>query len=196
MPAPTETTPWGIPYVDPDVAKVEQLAVLVNAMSDALNDALTQVANLNPTGSIRIWTTDAAPVGHLICNGAAVSRTTYADLYAVIGTAFGTGDGSTTFNLPDLRGRVPVGRDSGQTEFDSLNESGGAKTHTLTIAEMPRHNHLGNTKVLGGGTTGAFLRVDGSSYGLKDLTPTGGGGAHNNLQPYRVINFIIKAVSS
>jgi microcystin-dependent protein len=94
-----------------------------------------------PSGSINMWATASAPTGWLLCDGTAVSRTTYSDLFAVIGTTYGTGNGSTTFNLPNLKGRIPVGQDSAQTEFDVLGETGGAKTHTLTSAEMPSHTH-------------------------------------------------------
>ena len=82
-----------------------------------------------------------APTGYLLCDGSAVSRTTYADLYTAIGTTYGVGDGSTTFNVPNVKGKVPVGRDNGDTSFDTLGETGGEKTHTLTIAEMPSHTH-------------------------------------------------------
>jgi hypothetical protein len=74
-------------------------------------------------------------------DGAAVSRTTYSDLFALIGTTYGAGNGSTTFNVPNLKGRVPVGLDGSQTEFDALGEAGGEKAHVLTIGEMPAHTH-------------------------------------------------------
>ncbi len=94
-----------------------------------------------PTGSILIWSTATAPSNWLICNGAAVSRTTYAALFAVIGTTYGVGDNSTTFNLPNLMGRVPFGIDTNQTEFNVLGETGGAKTVTLAITNLPAHTH-------------------------------------------------------
>lgn len=96
----------------------------------------------------------SAPNGWLLCYGQAVSRTTYAQLFAVIGTTFGAGDGSTTFNIPDLRGRVPAGKDnmggtaasrltSAASGVDgaTLGAAGGGETHTLTTAQMPTHNH-------------------------------------------------------
>ena len=96
----------------------------------------------SPAGIVSQFAGSTAPTGWMLCDGTAVSRTTYASLFAAIGTTYGAGDGSTTFNLPNLRGRVPVGHDATQTEFDALGESGGAKTHTLSVAEMPSHTHV------------------------------------------------------
>jgi microcystin-dependent protein len=76
--------------------------------------------------------------------GQAVSRTTYSGLFALLGTSYGAGDGTTTFNIPDYRGRTLVGHDASQPEFDVLGETGGAKTHTLTTAQMPSHTHVQN----------------------------------------------------
>ena len=90
---------------------------------------------------MRIWSTNTAPSGWFVCDGSAISRTTYSDLFAVIGTIYGVGDGSTTFNVPNLKGRAIVGRDASQTEFDVLGETGGEKTHVLTESEMPSHRH-------------------------------------------------------
>lgn len=106
------------------------------------------------TGTVLPFAGAAAPNGWLLCYGQAVSRTDYAILFGIIGTTFGTGDGSTTFNLPDLRGRVPAGKDNmGGTPANrlttagsgvdgpTLGAAGGSQAHTLTTAQMPAHNH-------------------------------------------------------
>lgn len=97
------------------------------------------------TGAITMWSTATAPDGWLLCNGGAVSRVDYETLFTVIGTTYGGGDGSTTFNLPNLKGRTPVGLDGGDGSFNSLGKTGGEKTHTLTISEMPSHTHTQNS---------------------------------------------------
>lgn len=142
-----------------------------------------------PTGSIIAFGAAAAPTDWLLCNGAAVSRVTYSTLFGIISTTYGIGDGSTTFNLPDLKGKVPVGLDAGQAEFDALAEVGGEKTHTLIIAEIPPHVHTIATKFESG-----LIDIDSGTAAdaSKNTGSTGGGGAHNNLQPYLVINYIIK----
>jgi microcystin-dependent protein len=83
----------------------------------------------------------SVPGGWLNCDGSAIDRTIYVDLFAAIGTTFGAGDGSTTFNIPNLRGRNVIGLNPSETDFDVLGETGGAKRHTLTINEMPAHTH-------------------------------------------------------
>jgi len=159
----------------------------------------TRVSQAAPVGVINPYGGSTAPTGWLICDGSAVSRTTYAALFAILGTTYGAGNGSTTFNLPDLRGKIPVGRDSGQTEFDVLGETGGAKTHTLTTTEMPVHNHtsssvdfwLSNTWAGGVDKPLAYGKASGSTISF-NTGNAGSGGAHNNLQPYQVINYIVK----
>lgn len=98
-----------------------------------------------PSGIVSPFAGATAPTGWLMCNGSAVSRTTYADLFTTIGTTFGSGDGSTTFNLPNLNGRVPVGFNVTQADFDFVGKSGGSTTHTLTTNEMPSHTHIQNS---------------------------------------------------
>lgn len=101
----------------------------------------------------------SAPNGYLLCDGTAISRTTYSALFAVIGTTYGAGNGSTTFNLPDMRGRVAIsagtglglnasgtGAISGSSQTArTLGQWGGEETHLLTSSEMPQHNHTGVT---------------------------------------------------
>lgn len=101
------------------------------------------VDNYTPAGVITQYGGTTAPTGWLLCQGQAISRVNalYTRLFTAIGTNYGIGDGSTTFNVPNLQGRIPVGRDSTQSEFDALAETGGSKTHTLTTANMPSHQH-------------------------------------------------------
>lgn len=93
-----------------------------------------------PSGIISQYAGSAAPTGYLICDGSAISRTTYAALFTAIGTTYGTGNGSTTFNLPDLRQRVPVGKYTSGT-FTNLGATGGAENITLSTANLPSHTH-------------------------------------------------------
>ena len=163
----------------------------------ALIDALQ--ASLFPAGLIAPYGVATAPTGWLICDGSAVSRTTYSTLFAAIGVTFGAGDGSTTFNLPDMRGRAPVGTGtgdaSGATAWALANKK-GAETHTLADTEIPPHTHT-----VGKGESGGWSGCDssvrlqvscGGSCGNVTSSSSGGGQAHNNLQPSLGLTFIIK----
>lgn len=152
-----------------------------------------------PPGLITQFGGSAAPLGWLLCDGAEASRVTYADLFAVVGTTYGVGNGTTTFNLPDFRGRVLAGRDALDTDFNELGEMGGAKLHTLTVDQVPALTvtvPFGRTKRgEGGDPNHAAAAPDGDTFGTafnKTGTTNGGGLAHNNLQPYSVVNHIIK----
>ena len=93
---------------------------------------LQDIVNRSEVGAIKPWTKTTAPDGYLLCNGAAVSRSTYADLFAVISTTYGSGDGSTTFNVPQLQGKMPQGFD-GNTY--NLAGTGGANTVTVSVTD-------------------------------------------------------------
>lgn len=94
-----------------------------------------------PVGVLYPFGGSVAPTDYLLCDGSAVSRTEYSELFNVIGTSYGEGDGETTFNLPNLKGKVPVGLDSNDTDFDTLGNEYGEKTHQLTIDEIASHTH-------------------------------------------------------
>lgn len=166
------------------------------------------------------------PNGWGLCAGQAVSRSTYADLFAAIGVTYGAGDGSTTFNLPDLRGRVPAGLDNmGGTAANritggtTLGGNGGTEAVTLTSAQIPAHVHpidhnhgasdlLASTiPLFAGGMAGdtgtpvgqgiasgspAPLYVDLPNFTGNSGNNTGGGSSHPNLQPYVLLNAIIR----
>lgn len=151
-----------------------------------------------PVGTVVSFATPNLPLGYLLCDGRAVSRTSYADLFALIGTTFGAGDGLTTFNLPDLRGRVVAGLDSTQAEFVTLGKVGGEKAHALTAAENGPHSH--NLRVDTGTASGSLAAAK-MSWGTpypdsavdgNTVRPDGLGTAHNNLQPYIAMNVAVR----
>lgn len=149
-----------------------------------------------PSGVINAFAgaSGSVPTGWLLCDGSSFSSSTYPTLASIVGDAYGTHSGSTYY-LPNLKGKIPVGLDSSQTEFDQRGETGGAKTHTLTTDEIPSHNHnLNPAQIVGGGSGGTnnYAPTGNSPSAQTVVTYTGGGQAHNNLQPYIVINYIIK----
>lgn len=138
-----------------------------NMVLQSVNSGGIEPGLLPPVGSLMPYAGATAPTGWLLCDGSAVSRSTFGNLFAVCGTTYGAGNGTTTFNLPDLRGRVPVGLDASQTEFDTRGEAGGAKTHTLNTSQLPSHSHT-----LSGAST--------SSEGAHSHTATTSGGSHTH----------------
>ena len=149
-----------------------------------------------PVGSIIPYGNSVVPETYLLCNGQAVSRTEYSELFAIIGTSFGSGDGSTTFNVPDYRDKFVLGA-GGDVD---LAETGGEKEHTLTTGEMPKHHHqcsgAGNTALKNGAYT-LMSDVNGQNPRPNFYTGwEGGGQPHNNMPPYVGTYYIIKAKQS
>ena len=151
-----------------------------------------------PIGAIMPFGSDTIPDNWLLCNGQAVSRTDYQELFNTIGTTYGTGDGFTTFNLPNLQGKIPVGKNANDTDFDTLGETGGEKEHTMTLADLVPHVHNLKTSNATGSHNDGFLHN--GSYELSNeamsTKTTGGGQPFNIMQPYIVQNYIIKAKQS
>jgi microcystin-dependent protein len=195
-------------------------------------------------GAITAFAGTGAPGGWLICDGSSLLKIDYPDLFGVIGTTYGSTD-EDHFSLPDLRGRVPVGRDTQQAPFHDLGNKSGEINHTLSVAEMPVHSHGGSTGTVSSGhthnfstgtnsadhshgmmgsgklatanvsgTNVSYVYSGGASQGntsgisanhthsgttgdinqnhTHSVAAQGSGGAHNNLQPYIVLNYIIK----
>lgn len=192
---------------------------------EILSSAVPAVNEIMPSGTIVQTGRTTAPTGWLLCQGQTISRTTYSVLFSAIGTAFGVGDGSTTFKIPDLRSRIPVGWDdpAAYADFRPIGKTGGEMTVALQATHLPTHTHSGTTSTGGAhqhwvyaykdkddlNFTGNSNRLQGSdavtpydqltsSEGNHSHTFTTDGGsglngtAHNNLQPYIVLNYMIK----
>ncbi len=165
-----------------------------------------------PSGTVLPFAGTSAPSGYLLCFGQAISRSTYASLFTAIGTTYGAGNGSSTFNVPDLRGRAIAGQDdmggssadrltdqSGGVNGDTLGASGGTETHTLTTAQLASHSHSATSLTLTNaddtGGTGNSAEFNASGNLRLTYTPSigsaGSGNAHNNVQPTLILNYMI-----
>lgn len=137
LPTATETTSGMLPLATQ--AEVDAGVVTNKAVTPSTLFGAAQFIGLStPTGSIIAFAANSAPTSYLICDGSAVSRTTYADLFAVIGTTYGVGDGSTTFNVPDLRGEFIRGFDGGRGVDP---EPGGRSFGSFQLDDFKRHQH-------------------------------------------------------
>lgn len=125
-------------------------------------------------GLVVLWCggSAAVPSGWLLCNGTAVSRTANPSLFAAIGTQYGPGDGSTTFNLPDMRSCMPVGQDAGSAKYTTLGGKGGSSQVTLTAANLPAHTHTGQAPSAGAHNHSGSTTSSGSHT---HQAPTAGG---------------------
>ncbi|HSD14287.1 MAG TPA: tail fiber protein [Flavobacterium sp.] len=157
-------------------------------------------------GEIRMFAGNFAPVGWALCDGQLLSIAQNTALFSLLGTTYG-GNGTTTFALPDLRGRVPMHPGSGPGLSPRVQgEAGGSENNTLTIAQMPAHNHTVNASTADGdqnvptntvpGNTKALDKEYVSSAPNTTMSPsmigmTGQGQPVNNMQPYGTVNFII-----
>lgn len=183
-----------------DETEYGELTDLLDAVIDEL---LTEADMSLPTGTVIMWAGEwdgSIPDGFLLCDGTAVSRSEYAELFALFGTLFGTGDGSTTFNLPDFRFRVPMGTNPAGNNIGGfstieLSGVGGAENVALTESEIPAHTHTYTrySALIGGIQLGSpsvgniHQATSNQNTGSK-----GGGQAHTNLQPFLSLNFLIK----
>jgi microcystin-dependent protein len=175
-----------------------------------------------PVGIVQMYAASSTPTNWMVCNGQAISRTVYSVLFALIGTTYGVGDGSSTFNLPNIQGRVPVGYMPGNTKFDTMGETGGSETMTISTANLPNHVHTGTTgddspdhthvyspganittaaPAAGSGVIGQLNTSNTSGASTRHQHPfstsatTGAtNSATDNLQPYITLQYIIKVL--
>lgn len=214
----------------------DTLSTRLQQHSDAIAAVETWLlANLaalgEPTGVVKAFTGTAPPTNYLMCSGQFISRTTYANLFAVIGTGYGTGDGSTTFAIPNLCGSIIIGAGQGPGLANRvLATTGGEETHALTLPEEAFHTHtipatththagthshvhtvtnamnttIQQVNTVGGGTffvpavittsdaNNINLTINNATIGAGTSGSIGSGTGHNNMQPFVVMNFIIR----
>jgi microcystin-dependent protein len=177
--------------------------------------ALTGIEGI-PTATIVPWSSASVPSGFLECDGTAVSRSTYSALFAIVGTTYGAGDGSTTFNTPDLQDNTPVGKSGtkalgstggANTATSTGNVGGSTANATLSTPQLASHSHLAkviNGPASSGSLTGAVRTSNGQGSNL-DTGNAGSGGGHSHnmsatfsgdatsiVQPYLTLIYIIK----
>lgn len=193
-------------------ATARQEFISLSAEIDAINARLSaiedELAKVDLVGEIKMTGYSTVPGGYLLCDGSAVSRTTYALLFAAIGTTWGVGDGSTTFNVPDIKGRTPVGAGSGSgLTTRTLGTKFGEETHALNVAETVAHHHTLDEEISVTEDSNWGLVNDSDyagSIGFKDRVmvhslvhttdthDTGSGSGHNTVQPSTAVRFMIR----
>ena len=167
-----------------------------------------------PTATIVPWSSSSVPTGFLECNGAAVSRSTYSALFAIVGTTYGAGDGASTFNLPDLQDNVAMGKSGtkalastggANTVASTGNVGGSTANATLSTAQLASHSHNYPTAAAGTFGGGSLAGSNSNSTGSGGTSNTGSGTGHQHnmsatfsgdstsvVQPYLTIIYIIK----
>lgn len=204
-----------------DASKVQQNFDAVGTYINGSMPVTTDLTAAVPVGVLQMFAGAAAPNANwLLCQGQAISRATYATLFTAISTTYGVGDGTTTFNLPDMRGRVPVGVGTGSgLTARALAATGGEELHTLTAGESgtavhnhgvtdPSHTHQWNkagsgSSHLGEGTVGSstvstgfndFNSPNTTGVTVNNHAGASAGSGHNTMQPFIAVNYIIKAL--
>jgi microcystin-dependent protein len=183
----SEVDPTVLPEVK-DGVSWEELAGIPAGFADGIDDVGDGGV---PVGTVVLFGGATPPSGWLLCDGSEVSRTEFAELFGVLGGTWGIGDGLTTFNLPDLRGRVAIGSGvAPDLTSRTIGDQGGEEEHLLTVDEMPSHSHtLGFTT--GDQNGGIGVRFLGGSGGAA-TSAAGGDQAHNNMPPFTVLHYIVK----
>ncbi len=159
-------------------------------------------------GQVMVFAGNFPPRGWAFCDGSLLAISQNSALFSILGTTYG-GDGRTTFGLPDLRGRVPIGMGNGPGLTPRvLGERAGEENHTLITNEMAAHSHVVSVGASNGGATGSrpigavpaggqfydAAANAGGSLGAVTCANSGGNLPHNNMQPYLVLNFVIALV--
>jgi microcystin-dependent protein len=199
-------TAWIPRSEDTSLAVGDRVWLLQQGATFVVGGRLSGEPGAVPLGAVMSFAGATAPDGWLACDGAAVSRTTYAGLFAVMGTGYGVGDGSTTFNLPDLRERVPVGTGPGRARA----ATGGAATVALSTANLPAHDHssagnhahglsnIGGVFVTAGGAVAALASTAATwvtdAGGTHTHSSVGSGTAHENMMPFQVLLYCVRAL--
>lgn len=225
MPTLTPNYSFNLPLVNDPIdadlwggelnANFSSLDTLLKTISDVANAASAGTL----VGELKAYSGSTAPAKWILAYGQAIDRTTYASLFAICGTTYGSGDGSTTFNVPDFRGRVPAGQDDmGGTsanrltvagcgfDGDTLGATGGSEfmqLHTHTASQAAHNHTLGNyanTFAGAGGAVDVTARTGYSATGTAQTTgnatpaitvDNAGTGTSQNVQPTIVVNWLI-----
>lgn len=186
---------------DANTTAIGTIADLETTNKTNLVGAVNEVNANTPIGSIIAYAGTNAPSKYMICDGTAISRTTYANLFSIIGTTYGSGDGSTTFNLPNLKGKFISGLDTNDTDFNTLGKTGGSKKlqANMNLFGSSSHLYFDYESVTGSTYTENTRKwtntEDQSSHSENETTAVAVQGiddANNSMPPYIVLNYIIR----